>query len=182
MNTCINFNMVYNTDYGLYFFLFKKNIKSIRFRGELYNFNLSLLTTHIDRLKCDKYRIDINPLCILSDNQNNIDLLYNHIIDKFYDDILKVSPRTNIYKLAKSMPGVYISCKFSKEQQLCKRDNLSILTDNDVDMDCYFYKYYSDYDENLLNKNIYLADIAINDISDDTIINFYGNNLKKINL
>lgn len=169
-NILVYFNMIVDTDIGIYEVV-KRKYNNPNLIDPIIN------TISIDalllRLKEERYN---NILDMFMDSEKyNTEDLYNQLIDQEYDNILKYSLVTDVYRLMNvyimsNVISVTVLCKNKQEEQIIKKMNKNfstVILDDDLkieDYDSIFLKNYKDivFLKNIHCKNIFICDYQNN--------------------
>ena len=170
-NILVDFNMLFDTDLGVLYYLMDRYPRSKFFKPYLFQDNIFFF----------KYasitRKEVNPICILlnKDYKSSADNLYKELLDKRWVNVIKFSPRTDILKMIyygykKSGYRIYINCRNEYEKkhiEIVAKNTNWITKINEEDVSDYGCLYIHDLNElnnmkNVICKTIYVFDYALN--------------------
>lgn len=200
MSPMIPFNMIVDTDIGLFAIILKYYLDP-----KVFNESFFKDRKIVDLIHILYNREKENPLylCINQGYEDSCDSLYEELIVDKYAEILQLSVKTEFYKLIRSFNlqrdiSLTIVCNRQEEIDLLKaeevtRDNNIVLYDdlsvNDIiKFNQFYFKYIQDangYVKYLIDKSIYFANYKFNrntidEFIDPTLVILAQNNVLNI--
>lgn len=164
-NILVDFDMIGDTDLSICKFIIfnysKSNyLKKSVLKSSEYYLKYLLLT-----------RDNINPLTVLFKKDYNVDELYHEILNNKWEDVLKFSSNTDLYKVfySNSVYDIYVNCRNMEEVNMIShqtKDKFKSII-NCKDSYPYFSIYYKNSIDvlkmdNVQGKSIYIQDYSLN--------------------